>query len=74
MYSPTPHARRINASLSTFIHKNCGSYLGIEEMGMIEEIIREQYEQPELVKLGSLSDLTAEECWECQGSYVDPFG
>lgn len=41
---------------------------------MIEEIIREQYEQPELVKLGSLRDLTAEECWECQGSVVDPFG
>ncbi|MHB8792121.1 MAG: lasso RiPP family leader peptide-containing protein [Thermoleophilia bacterium] len=37
---------------------------------MIEEEVREQYERPELTKLGALKDLTAEECWECQGSFT----
>ncbi|MDO8736436.1 MAG: lasso RiPP family leader peptide-containing protein [Thermoleophilia bacterium] len=36
---------------------------------MSEEETREPYEQPELTKLGALRDLTAEECWECQGSF-----
>ncbi|MFA5801869.1 MAG: lasso RiPP family leader peptide-containing protein [Thermoleophilia bacterium] len=41
---------------------------------MAENEMREPYEQPELTKLGSLRELTAEQCWECQGSVpFDPF-
>lgn len=44
---------------------------------MEEQEKREPYEQPELTKLGSLRELTAEECFTCQGSgdpFADPFG
>lgn len=53
---------------------NRRSNLGIGEMDMAENEMREPYEQPELTKLGSLRELTAEQCWECQGSVpFDPF-
>lgn len=37
---------------------------------MTEKEVREPYEQPELIKLGALKELTAQECWECQGSFT----
>lgn len=40
---------------------------------MAKKEIQEPYEQPELIKLGSIKELTFEDpCWTCSG-VLDPF-
>lgn len=40
---------------------------------MTEKEIREPYEQPELIKLGSVKELTFEEpCFTCSGDFTLP--
>lgn len=39
-------------------------------MGMKEKEVMEPYEQPELVRLGNIKELTFEEpCWTCSGGF-----